>query len=438
MIQNTFAKFRALCIQYQEQSFAILRILFVLIVLYRTLGFFSTYSYLTTNAQMNLFIHCALLGFLLLGFLPRTTWLALFFLSKTFDQKYEAGTLGTDLVLLMSLFFFLSARGNNFLSLEKKFGLEDRFLPFLNKYKLNVSRAAIWCLFFYGVLTAYAVFYHLQDPYWVDGHTVRVMMVNSYLSSYSAFFRNLELDHPQFMSFFSKIAIYSQSFFQVFFIPLLLFRWGRVATFFWGMGFFLFSFFCLQLSYLPHLEIIFWLACYLAFIIDEPLSLRPKWEESPLFAYFIFLLVVNSTLFYQSRSMKNYRNLFALSAPNVFNFNDLKMANKFPVYYCVDQGKVLVQNISPEGKRLSLHRSDSIYFGNNAGWLRGQIYTDLDQFISDRGKGLILTKKLLAFVSKETGCKNFLVEIFENDQSSLSFDSVKYQNRLIKTLNLSF
>ena len=111
----------------------------------------------------------------------------------------------------------------------------------------------------YALISLAALLIHLQDNYWINALTIKAMFSNSFLTPYSVEFRWLENEFPIIISLISYIGFLGQSLFQFFMIPLIFTKWGSFFTKWWGMQFFIISLLAINLSYLPHMEIIVWL-----------------------------------------------------------------------------------------------------------------------------------------------------------------------------------
>jgi len=84
-----------------------------------------------------------------------------------------------------------------------------------------------------------------------------------------------------------------------------------------------------------------------------------------------FLLFAVAIVFPQTRTVFFVDKLLryvGLIAPNVFNKADLKMSEKW--FVIVDKQSKLIPYTGYEGERLSMHRSDVIYYANSLLWRR--------------------------------------------------------------------
>lgn len=68
-------------------------------------------------------------------------------------------------------------------------------------------------------------------------------------------------------------------------------------------------------------------------------------------------------------------HIYGMAPINVFNRTDLKLSEKWYTISALtpDQGEKLLPIFSEDGARLSMHRSDRVYFGNTLRFVRGAI-----------------------------------------------------------------
>lgn len=211
-----------------------------------------------------------ILGFSL-GFCSQLVSLILFLSVRLFDQFFKTGTLGT-LTLQWTLIPFILVNSGYYYSLDcyflKKNNCLGRALKQINSFfgakNVNEITAAYFLAFFgYGLISLAAVQLHLSDNTWLAGLTVKSLLLNPYLCKYYDFFQYLDHQIPALLSVSSVIAIICQSFFQLFMIPLVFLKIGQKFVFYWGLVFFAVSLFFINLSYLPHIEILLWAMVFL-------------------------------------------------------------------------------------------------------------------------------------------------------------------------------
>jgi hypothetical protein len=416
----------------QDFLLSLYRICFGLILFFRIFNIYSAKDYYDVNIDFYFGFHFFLIISVLFGFFPRLIFLMLFFLSKKFDIVYQTSTLGTDLVMILSLFFFTTDVGFKFFSIEGKWELEARLFSKFRYITFDKQKSGEWALVFYGLLSLFAVIYHLDDPLWRNGDNARIMLVNSYLSKYYLFFRGIEQTIPGIFVLFSKASIFGQTLFQLCFLPFLFFYWGRVFIFLWGICFFIVSKFFLQLSYLPDLEFILWFVVFSTIRFGEIKLIY--FEKKDLF--FVFFLILNVFFYFSPNSwlMKKIPRHAFLTAPNVFNSQDLKMGDIYPVFYCEENKKSIMPLTDHDGSRLELHKHDQLYFGNSLRWRRFALKFGLGDLNNPKNPLNDLLVKIVQFENKRSGCRNMSVDILSCKQSDVSMEKNKYETKTLSTL----
>ena len=256
-------------------------------------------------------------------------------------------------------------------------------------------------IYFYGFM-AYALvsfgafLYHVTDTHWIKGYTIQALLVNSYLCKYYNFFREIEAFSPELMKWNSYFGLIGQSIFQIFMLPLVYFTWGKRFVNVWGWIFFLMSLFFIQLSYLPHTEILLWIVIFHTFKLDRIVDKNKKLEIRLPYKYRLYPAVFFYTIIPFLYVMTNYRVINNITykvspyltakiswccyaagyaLPIVFNKTDLALGNNWIVLEKKVKGKYqLVPFSGYDGNRLpyftgfdyflySNHGSDVLYYG---------------------------------------------------------------------------
>lgn len=204
------------------------------------------------------------------GLLTQISTVALLYFLPSVDRFFGTSTLGTS-ILACTLFVLLLLNSGQHYSLDSFFlrsrRLACRFLnPFLNFLGAS-NLKEVQIAYFVGI-TSYAISsftalrYHLTDSFWLEGLTTKSLLTNAFLCKHYDFFRALDVAFPSLLSLLSIAASIGQTVFQLFMIPLMFLTIGRWFVFIWGMQFFLISLFFINLSYLPHVEIILWVLIF--------------------------------------------------------------------------------------------------------------------------------------------------------------------------------
>lgn len=206
----------------------------------------------------------------ILGFLtPLVNLIFLLFVNYA-DMKMGTSTLGTSILTLLLICFFLINSGQ-FYSIDRWLIQRNRLLGKAIRSIFNVlsaenvkdiKRAYFLSFFMYGMISCGALLLHIKDPQWTNGLTTKSLLLNSYLCKHYELFRFIDESVPILLSALSILAGLYQSIFQFFMIPLVFFKIGRKFVYLWGMQFYLISLFFINLSYLPHIEVILWLAIF--------------------------------------------------------------------------------------------------------------------------------------------------------------------------------
>ena len=199
-------------------------------------------------------------------FTPIVTILLFLFLYK-FYTVMQCYTLANSILILYFWLFIITNFGgakyslDNFL-IRKNYKLSKLLIKCYNiSGNLSLKKLKTTYLFVliaYAILSFGAALFHLQDSSWINGTTAIELLTSSYLSKFYNFFRYIHLQLPLFFIYFSKFSMFGQLLFQVLMIPLLFNEYGLKFIKLWGLGFFIVSLLFIQLSSLPHFELIIW------------------------------------------------------------------------------------------------------------------------------------------------------------------------------------
>lgn len=270
-------------VEFEQKKHSIIRWILGVIILIRYSQVVNAAQYLPVYEDRVL----GGIGVLIVGFfymtgvlLPLMTFLLMFAITY-FEEQFQVYTLGTN---ILSTFLFVTAFAGS-----GRYYSVDHFLlktknaigkPVKALYNFigNPDKDQLRILYFFGflsyaVVSLCALSYHLLDENWMSGLTPYYFFPGAYLSKYYFFFREIQAASPEFFKAFSIFSIFGQSLFQFFMIPLMWFRWGRVFVVLWGFGFFIASLFLINLSYLPHVEVLSWLVYFTRVRKNEPFIL---------------------------------------------------------------------------------------------------------------------------------------------------------------------
>jgi len=258
-------------VEHELKKVAILRVFLGIIVFVRYYEIF--YSMSIFNPGMLFFQSILLLGITILftfGVVTPISTILLAIGASYFDRLAGTSTLGTYILTQLLIVMFLMNHGmygsvdSWIMQSKHKFSKVVKSLySILGKPSKESIRIAYFLGFLSYALTSFgALTLHLIDPYWIQGLTLYSALTNSYLFKFYETTRYIEAVFPNLLFIASIIGIILQSIFQFLMIPLIFFKWGRCYIVIWGMIFFLISLIGINLSYLPHIEILFWLLIF--------------------------------------------------------------------------------------------------------------------------------------------------------------------------------
>lgn len=336
----------------------------------------------------------ALVTLVTIGVAAPLTVPLLIFQYQAFDERLQTETLGTDVLLLLLLLFWIGRAGAQLsvdawlLNRGGSAAAPLRLLYALFRIPRRAQLPWIFLAFFtaYAVMSFGAVLFHLDDPLWRSGDALRLLFTSSYLSRFWAAFRDLEAYSPTLLQAVSIAGIIGQVAFQLFMLPLIWTRWGARFVVWWGALFFTLSLVVLQLSYLPLLEMLFWTALF-----RRPRSTAPEearhepWLRSDrahktIMATAAAMLLafamtgvpyLDGTIGLEAEGARRSLAAIGLEVPYVLNRDDLRMGDAWPVLYRREAGRrVLLPYHGRDGERLAWLWNDLFYFGNSLKWRR--------------------------------------------------------------------
>jgi predicted DCC family thiol-disulfide oxidoreductase YuxK len=250
----------------------LLRIVLGLVVFVRFFLIFSSYRVYMSGSALSWGEYFGMGAYLLFivcftaGFLTQVATALVAIGAVVADQHFSTHTLGTDVLCGVMFVFFLVNSGQRF-SLDRlllhRGGRIEKLLRPLQWFSgatevPHIKTAYVSGFVFYALLSSVAMTYHAVDPFWTSGLTTKSLLTNSYLCKHYQLFRDMERVFPVSMSVFSIFSGIGQSIFQLFMVPLMFWRWGRRFVCLWGFSFFLISLLTINLSYLPHVELVLW------------------------------------------------------------------------------------------------------------------------------------------------------------------------------------
>ncbi len=198
---------------------------------------------------------------LLIGLFSSLANIILAILLPLFDIHFNCQTLGTSIACLLAIGLAFTKSGS-LLSLDCQIRSKFPKLAYLYEFpKLNAkyfNYTFTYLVLVYWINSLLAIALHMKDPTWISGQTPKILMLNSYLNNAYALNRWVFSEQTEILNFLSYTITIAQTLFQVLLFPFLFFRYGRLFVMYYGFAFFFYSLICLQLSYLPHMEILIW------------------------------------------------------------------------------------------------------------------------------------------------------------------------------------
>jgi len=410
-------------VEAELKKAAILRIILGVVIFIRyseiawSLNLYYDSGYLGPSIYMLVLITCFTFGFL-------TPLITLLLMSSLcwFDLLSTTSNLGTG-VLFSTLLIFLLINQGTFYSIDHLILKKRGFFTWLVRKlytlagtpsKEDITKAYLLGFIIYALISFGALLFHIKDSYWVGGLTVQSLLTSAYLSKHYLFFRWLESTFPLALGLLSVTAGIFQSIFQFLMIPLILFKIGRKFVFTWGLIFILVSLFCINLSYLPHVELVFWVFIFLpSGKVSEKISTFNigtyrigffKWFYN-FYGIILALLIIltfpiisnriRDTRIFNNKEVaafpkhfKRFITPIGLGLPDVFNKVDLSMGNHWMVLYRLNKNNIweLVPITGLDGCRLNYwnfdvlyftnHNTDFLYFGNTLQYSRKILEAD--------------------------------------------------------------
>lgn len=259
-------------VENELKKVSILRVLTGFIVFFRFYEIFASHLLIYGFSGISIILLITLLAILLfiIGCITPIINLFLIIVLPILDSILSTKTLGTTILINLLVVLLLTNSGRYFSIdnlLLKKNNFFSKLLLKTHTFigvpsSLGIRRAYFLGFILYAISSLFALLLHIQDPYWIEGVTIKSMLSNSFLCKYAFAFRYLEFLFPKLFDIISVIGVVLQSIFQILMIPLVFFKAGKKYVKIWGFIFFTISLFFLSLSYLPHLELILWILIF--------------------------------------------------------------------------------------------------------------------------------------------------------------------------------
>jgi len=460
---------------FEEKKLNLARILIGLVILWRTakVALAANFYFPADTSLQGInfssevvfaLFECTLALLLTVGACTPLTLLGIIITYPLFDRALSISTLGTNVMIFFLVgLLMLNARSRfSFDSWAEKLKETnplrrtiERLYCVLGMPDSNrIRRIYFLCFLCYAAISFGAMLHHINDPHWISGHTIAVLLTNSYLCPHYEFFQSVQASWPTAFFLFSASGIIAQTFYQIAMVPCLFSRWGTAFVVLQGLAFFLISAICISLSYLPFVElvlwgVIFWSSSLHSFfvtrILRNPLPAKQlELSQTPKHAFYIhetylrlsaiclLLFVANfpilenytSSLKLTKHRVKNGLKRLGLEIPNVFNKTDLAMGNRWTaIFRNADGERTLIPFHNTDGARLWYLKSDILYYGNSLAWRRRCIGMSADEMLDADSNTVDLMKRAVVFDSQLhpfEGQTTYEIFIFENTANNVS------------------
>ncbi|KGG00276.1 hypothetical protein EU98_1808 [Prochlorococcus marinus str. MIT 9314] len=344
-----------------------------------------------------------------------------------FTNSFISVNLTCQLVLITCLVIFLG-NGWSYYSfdkiLAKSSSIYQYFIYYSNSITFNINIIRTIGVYLWGGVCISALSFHFKDPSWINGTAVLTLLRTPYLNDYYEYFNQL---NTNFLLVLSRLSLYGMAIWELILWPIPGIKLIRRITFVWGILFFISSIVFINLSYLPYVELLFWVLIYrpdivsFTFLDKGNISTRFSPIASKSFSKIIIIiknfirlsaigsLIVSNVLniyilnfenssrtsffrkIYNNRYYKRWNYLWGQAEVNVFNEYDLHM-NRYSTVICRITNSNDIQLVPFQdlnGGRLEYLANDSFYFNNSLTFQRGSIYLnwenlrDREQLLKD-------------------------------------------------------
>ncbi len=273
---------------FEYNKFALLRILFGLIIFVRGIHVYGLLLESERYAAVGLWAGAEMLAGALLALGLFSQWALLFLVGAMWqygDLIVAKSTLGNDIGAMLAVLLFLVNAGK-YLSMDA--ALLKR-LPILHwvlfYYRGAPSPESIFYAKFsalasYWAVCIYSIAVHLNEPAWTSGTAGPLLLSNNFISTahdhFSALFSSSELAVA-----LARGALWMMMLWYPAVLPFVLLGGiFRKYIIVWGWLFFALSFFGLQLGYLAEIEVVLWLALFWSFAgMDQKASLEVLYDD---------------------------------------------------------------------------------------------------------------------------------------------------------------
>jgi predicted DCC family thiol-disulfide oxidoreductase YuxK len=273
---------------FEYNKFALLRILFGLIVFVRGLNVYGLLLESERFSAVGLWAGAEILAgaLLVLGLLSQ--WGLLFLVGAMWqygDWVVAKETLGNDIGAILAVLLLLVNAGK-YLSLD---AILLKRLPALHVVLLYyrgtsgaeaVFYAKFAALASYWAVCVYSIAIHLNEPAWMDGSAGPLLLSNNFMVRWHEYFSVLFASSELAVAL-AKGSLWLMMLWYPAILPfVLLGGFYRLYVIVWGWLFLMLSLFVLQLGYLAEIEVVLWLALFWSFAgMDRKQTLEVLYDD---------------------------------------------------------------------------------------------------------------------------------------------------------------
>lgn len=273
---------------YEFNKFALLRILFGLIVLIRGVHVYGLLLESERFSALGLWAGAEMIAGALLALGLLSQWALLFLIGPMWqygDVVVAKSTLGNDIGAMLATLLLLVNAGK-YLSLD---ALLIKRVPGIRRALLyyggapsreGIFFAKLGGLAGYWAVCVYSISMHLNEPAWMDGSAGPLLLSNNFMSTWFEYF-SAWFSGSEFAVALAKGSLWMMMLWYPAILPLVLLGGlFRKYVIVWGWLFFALSLFGLKLGYLAEIEVLFWLALFWSFLgLDQRNGLEVFYDD---------------------------------------------------------------------------------------------------------------------------------------------------------------
>jgi hypothetical protein len=318
---------------------------------------------------------------------------------RSYELETDASSLVTEVACLVLTFLFIAGAGSSrsvdgwLMRRQGIFGALARLPYRIVGVPSITGLQRVYLLFFlaYALMHLGGALYHWQTEAWTSGDALAMVFSSSYLARFWEPYRALESMLPGVASLSAAGATAGQLLMQTMTVPMMFWRRTAPVAVLWGFLFTTASMAMLQLNYLGVFELLLWFTLFHR--PQSSVARRPDAPPRPAFvertlqavaAAALTLFVANDVVYaggqeaWRNERISRAFSIVGLYAPDVFNDNDLRLGDAWPVVYYNDREHRL-PFYGPDGERLAwIWWSDLLFYSIANRWKND--FSSLDIF----------------------------------------------------------